>query len=220
MPEPDQLGVRPERTNVGGDEVHRRNERLVRRAVRRAPATPARWNEKRDSDEQSAGPTRFHRTECTNRTTPPRAIPLSGWCPASAPASTKLARVSAGSTMFERVGGEKFFDDLTSRFYSDVKADPLLRPLYPSDDDGFESARRHLRDFLIQYWGGPETYNETRGAPRLRQRHVPFPIGPGERDAWLTHMTAAVRAAELRPLDEAQMIGYFNASAATLTNQP
>lgn len=123
-------------------------------------------------------------------------------------------------TMYERVGGDAFFDQLTGRFYSAVRQDPVLRPLYPEDDEGFEQARRHLRDFLVQYWGGPDTYNQTRGAPRLRQRHVPFAIGPAERDAWLTHMTDAVRAAKLHPLDEAQMIGYFNAAAATLTNQP
>jgi hemoglobin len=123
-------------------------------------------------------------------------------------------------TMYERVGGDAFFDALTGRFYSAVRQDPVLRPLYPEDDEGFEQARRHLRDFLVQYWGGPDTYNQTRGAPRLRQRHVPFAIGAAERDAWLTHMTEAVRAAKLHPLDEAQMIGYFNAAAATLTNQP
>ena len=122
--------------------------------------------------------------------------------------------------MYGRVGGDPFFDELTSRFYAAVKTDPVLRPLYPQDDEEFESARRHLRDFLIQYWGGPEAYNQTRGAPRLRQRHFPFLIGPAERDAWLAHMTEAVRAANLRPLDETQMIGYFNAVAASLTNQP
>ena len=122
--------------------------------------------------------------------------------------------------MYQRVGGDAFFDDLTTRFYSAVKTDPVLRAIYPDNDEEFEQARHHLRDFLIQYWGGPDTYNQTRGAPRLRQRHFPFAIGPAERDAWLTHMTQAVRASELRPLDEAQMIGYFNAAAASLTNRP
>jgi len=122
--------------------------------------------------------------------------------------------------MYDRVGGHEFFDDLTRRFYDSVASDQVLRPLYPDDAEGLERARVHLRDFLVQYWGGPETYNETRGAPRLRQRHVPFAIGPAERDAWLTHMTEAVRAAGMRPLDEAQMIGYFNSAAAALTNRP
>jgi hemoglobin len=128
--------------------------------------------------------------------------------------------MTAGSTMYERVGGEAFFEELTGRFYSAVKDDPVLRRIYPKDDEGFEQARHHLRDFLVQYWGGPDTYNQTRGAPRLRQRHFPFAIGPAERDAWLKHMTEAVRASNLRPLDEAQMIGYFNSAAAALTNQP
>jgi hemoglobin len=128
--------------------------------------------------------------------------------------------MTVGSTMYERVGGDAFFEELTDRFYRAVREDPVLRRIYPEDDEGFELARRHLRDFLVQYWGGPDTYNQTRGAPRLRQRHFPFAIGPAERDAWLIHMTDAVRAAKLHPLDEAQMIGYFNAAAATLTNQP
>ena len=122
--------------------------------------------------------------------------------------------------MYERVGGDEFFDKLARHFYEGVAGDRLLRPLYPDDDEGLEMARVHLRDFLIQYWGGPDTYNQTRGAPRLRQRHVPFPIGPAERDAWLVHMTEAVRAAGMHPLDEAQMLGYFNTAAAALTNRP
>ena len=138
---------------------------------------------------------------------------------ATPPSWTKLASVGTGSTMYERVGGDAFFDQLTTRFYSAVRADPVLRDLYPEDEAEFEQARQHLRDFLIQYWGGPDIYNQARGAPRLRQRHFRFAIGPAERDAWLAHMTAAVRAAGLRPLDEAQMIGYFNAAAASLTNQ-
>ena len=134
--------------------------------------------------------------------------------------STKLAGVAAAPTMYERVGGREFFDALTRRFYDAVAVDPVLRPLYPDDPEEFERAREHLRDFLVQYWGGPETYNETRGAPRLRQRHVPFAIGTAERDAWLTHMTDSVRAASMHPLDEAQMLGYFNSAAAALTNRP
>jgi len=122
--------------------------------------------------------------------------------------------------MYERVGGDEFFDELTRRFYAAVADDLVLRPLYPEDEAGLELARVHLRDFLIQYWGGPDTYNQVRGAPRLRQRHVPFPIGPDERDAWLRHMTDAVHAASMRPLDEAQMVGYFNSAAAALTNRP
>jgi hemoglobin len=122
--------------------------------------------------------------------------------------------------MYDRVGGDPFFDDLTTRFYDAVEHDPVLRPLYPMDAEGFEASRRHLRDFLIQFWGGPDTYRTTRGEPRLRQRHVPFAIGTVERDAWVAHMTDAVRAAHLRPLDETQMLGYFAAAATALINSP
>ena len=95
--------------------------------------------------------------------------------------------------LYERVGGEAFFVDLVDRFYLGVAGDPLLRPLYP--DDLHESSR-HLALFLMQYWGGPATYGEERGHPRLRMRHAPFVIGPAERDAWLRHMLAAL--SELR----------------------
>ncbi len=92
-------------------------------------------------------------------------------------------------TLYERVGGEPFFVDLVDRFYVGVAGDPLLRPLYP--DDLTESSR-HLALFLMQYWGGPSTYGEERGHPRLRMRHAPFVVGPAERDAWLRHMLAAL----------------------------
>ncbi|HEX4175467.1 MAG TPA: globin, partial [Acidimicrobiales bacterium] len=91
--------------------------------------------------------------------------------------------------LFDRVGGQAFFVDLVDRFYLGVAGDPLLRPLYP--DDLKESAD-HLALFLMQYWGGPPTYNEQRGHPRLRMRHAPFVIGPAERDAWLRHMHEAL----------------------------
>ncbi len=120
--------------------------------------------------------------------------------------------------MYDRVGGDEFFDTLTRRFYEGVAQDPVLCALYPADPDEFEAARRHLQGFLIQYWGGPATYSEQRGHPRLRMRHSPFVIGEAERDAWLRHMTAAVRASGLRPLDEAQMLTYFEASAAHMVN--
>ena len=98
--------------------------------------------------------------------------------------------------LYDRVGGEQFFVDLVDRFYLGVAGDPLLRPLYP--DDLTESSH-HLALFLIQYWGGPGTYDEQRGHPRLRMRHAPFVIGPAERDAWLRHMLGrAGRAREPR----------------------
>jgi hemoglobin len=125
-----------------------------------------------------------------------------------------------GSTMYERAGGEAFFETLTARFYTAVATDPVLRPLYPQDPARFEAARQHLKLFLIQHWGGPPVYRAERGEPRLNARHQRFPIGPAERDAWLQHMGEAVRAGGLRPLDETQMLSYFQATASHLVNQP
>lgn len=122
--------------------------------------------------------------------------------------------------MYDRVGGAPFFEALTQRFYEAVQTDEVLRPLYPEDPHAFDRARDHLCGFLIQYWGGPSTYSDERGHPRLRMRHAPFVIGPPERDAWLRHMTDAVKAAGLKPLDEAQMLTYFEASATHMVNHP
>jgi hemoglobin len=137
---------------------------------------------------------------------------------AKASRSAKLEAVSSRSTMFERVGGEAFFEALTRRFYAAVAEDPVLRPLYPDDDQGFEAARVHLMWFLIQFFGGPAVYRSERGEPRLRARHARFSIGPAERDAWVAHMTDAVRAARLKPLDESQMLTYFAGAATQLVN--
>lgn len=121
--------------------------------------------------------------------------------------------------MFDRVGGVAFFDQLTRRFYTAVAEDPVLRPLYPEDDEGFEAARVHLMWFLVQFWGGPDTYRSERGDPRLRARHARFAIGQAERDAWVSHMTDAVRAAGLKPLDESQMLTYLAGAATQLVNR-
>jgi hemoglobin len=91
----------------------------------------------------------------------------------------------------DAVGGEAFYVELVDRFYDGVATDLLLRPLYPED---LTDSRRHMVMFLRQYWGGPGTYSEERGHPRLRQRHGPFVIGEAERDAWLHHMVAALEA--------------------------
>jgi hemoglobin len=120
--------------------------------------------------------------------------------------------------MYERVGGDAFFEQLTQRFYDGVATDPDLAPLYPDDPDAFEAARRHLRSFLIQFWGGPGTYSEQRGHPRLRMRHASFVIGPAQRDAWVRHMTEAVQAAGLSGLDESQMLTYFQSAATHMIN--
>jgi hemoglobin len=119
--------------------------------------------------------------------------------------------------MYERVGGAPWFEGLTARFYGTVAADPILRPLYPED---LEPAREHLCGFLVQYWGGPTDYSDARGHPRLRMRHVGFAIGPAERDAWFAHMSDAVKAGNLDPADEQEMIAYFANAAAHLVNRP
>jgi hemoglobin len=124
-------------------------------------------------------------------------------------------------TLFHRVDGEQFFFELVDTFYLGVSGDPLLRPLYPED---LSESRQHLSLFLAQYWGGPPTYNELRGHPRLRMRHVPFVIGPAERDAWLRHMGDAVahmvESGRLTPEDAEELDAYFVMAAQTLVNAP
>jgi len=124
-------------------------------------------------------------------------------------------------TLYDRVGGETFFVDLVDRFYLGVAGDPLLRPLYP--DDLAESSR-HLALFLMQYWGGPGTYGAERGHPRLRLRHVPFVIGPAERDAWLRHMLGALLDLEgtsrITVADARELRDYLEMAANSLVNSP
>jgi len=122
-----------------------------------------------------------------------------------------------GSTLYERVGGEPFFVLLVERFYAGVEADALLRPLYPSE---LERPKRRLALFLMQYWGGPHTYNEERGHPRLRMRHLRFRIGRAEREAWLTHMRAAVENSGASQTDTQLLLEYFESAASSLMNQP
>jgi len=102
-----------------------------------------------------------------------------------------------------------------------VAGDPLLRPLYPEE---LSESSHHLALFLIQYWGGPGTYNEQRGHPRLRMRHAPFVIGPAERDAWLRHMEDAVAQLEteerISPADAAELRSYLDMAAHQLVNTP
>jgi hemoglobin len=120
-------------------------------------------------------------------------------------------------TFYDRVGGAPTFRRLVHRFYEGVADDPVLRPMYPEAD--LAGAEDRLRMFLEQYWGGPRTYSETRGHPRLRMRHVPFVIGERERDAWLAHMQVAVRELELDADDEQLLWGYLVSAAHSLVNQ-
>ncbi len=124
---------------------------------------------------------------------------------------------SDGPTLYERAGGTTFFERLVSRFYDGVADDEAIRPLYPEPD--LAGARHRLTLFLIQYWGGPSTYDQERGHPRLRMRHAPFAIGPGERDRWLVHMRAAI--AELGPEADVatELDAYFAMAAEAMRNR-
>ncbi|MGY1846148.1 MULTISPECIES: globin [unclassified Blastococcus] len=123
----------------------------------------------------------------------------------------------SGRTFYDEVGGEETFRRLVQRFYAAVRTDPVLQPLYPQDD--WEGAETRLRGFLEQYWGGPTTYSEQRGHPRLRMRHAPFAIGPVERDAWLTHMRDAVDSLGLPPEQDATLWGYLEMAARSMQNR-
>lgn len=119
-------------------------------------------------------------------------------------------------SLYERVGGDQYFLDLVDRFYRQVADDPVLRPLYPED---LGPGAFNLAEFLIQYWGGPPRYNERRGHPRLRMRHVPFAISRTERDAWLAAMTAAVHASGVPPEETKELLDYFDMASTMLINR-
>ena len=120
-------------------------------------------------------------------------------------------------TLYDLAGGMPFFERLVGRFYDGVATDPLLRPIYPEEDLG--GARHRLTLFMAQYWGGPRTYEQERGHPRLRMRHFPFAIGPAERDAWLVHMRAAID--ELAPAPEIadRLRTYIDMAAESMRNR-
>jgi hemoglobin len=117
---------------------------------------------------------------------------------------------------YAEVGGEQTFRKIVGRFYELVAEDEVLRPLYPEED--LSDAERRLRMFLEQYWGGPRTYSEQRGHPRLRMRHAPFRITPIERDAWLRCMRIAVDEAGLDETHRAQLLSYLELAATSLVN--
>lgn len=123
---------------------------------------------------------------------------------------------NAQVTFFEAVGGEETFHRLVHRFYEGVAGDPLLRPLYPDED--LSEAEDKLRLFLVQYWGGPRTYGEQRGHPRLRMRHAPFAVTPAARDAWLRHMREAVESLALPEQYETTLWTYLHNAAFSLVN--
>ena len=121
------------------------------------------------------------------------------------------------AVFFEQVGGTETFRKLVDKFYEGIAEDPLLRPMYPEED--LDPAKERLRMFLEQYWGGPQTYSELRGHPRLRMRHNAFPITPKAKDAWLKHMRTALESLELSPLHQATLWDYLQSAAISMVNQ-
>jgi hemoglobin len=120
-------------------------------------------------------------------------------------------------SIYEQVGGEATFYRLTDVFYQAIDSDPELRHMFQRDLTG---AKERLALFLIQYFGGPATYSERRGQPRLRMRHLPFSIGPAERDRWVGHMIQAVDTVGIQEPARSQMVGYFERGATFMINRP
>jgi hemoglobin len=126
--------------------------------------------------------------------------------------------VTQETTLYDAAGGMAFFESLVDRFYARVASDPVLMAIYPDPDD-FAGARHRLTLFLAQYWGGPRTYDDERGHPRLRMRHAPFAIGLRERDAWLAHMHAAIDTSDA-PGDVAERLrSYVDMAAEAMRNR-
>jgi len=120
------------------------------------------------------------------------------------------------TTLYDRVGGMEFFMTLVERFYDGVVTDELLLPMYPED---LGPSKNHLAWFLAQYWGGPATYAENRGHPRLRMRHDPYVINKRARDAWLLHMKAALDSMTLDAADREELWAYLDMAAHNLRNR-
>jgi hemoglobin len=124
-------------------------------------------------------------------------------------------------SFYDSVGGAETFNAIVSRFYEQVPEDEILRELYPLDD--LPGAEQRLRMFLEQYWGGPRTYSDQRGHPRLRMRHAPFRISEIERDAWLRCMHTAVASIDAHTLDDEhrhELLDYLEMAANSLVNAP
>jgi hemoglobin len=124
--------------------------------------------------------------------------------------------VAADGNFWEQVGGRPTFERLVRKFYEGIATDEVLLPMYPEDD--MEGAIQRLTGFLEQFWGGPGTYSEQRGHPRLRQRHMPFRVNPDARDRWLAHMRVAVDSLGLSPLQNATLWAYLDRAAHAMVN--
>jgi hemoglobin len=124
---------------------------------------------------------------------------------------------AAQGNFWEQVGGRATFERLVRAFYAGIATDEVLLPMYPEQPD-LEGAIQRLTGFLEQYWGGPGTYSEERGHPRLRMRHQPFKVNPDARDRWLKHMRAALDSLELPPLQDATLWAYLDRAAHAMVN--
>jgi hemoglobin len=131
-------------------------------------------------------------------------------------ATTEDPGEGTAETFYDAVGGHDTFVRLVDRFYAGVAQDEALRALYPDEDLGPAAAR--LRGFLEQYWGGPTTYSQERGHPRLRLRHAPYAVTPDARDRWLTHMRDAVTSLQLAPVHESMLWDYLERAAWSMVN--
>lgn len=155
-----------------------------------------------DSENQTAGtpiPSRFGQ-------------PLAKLVPVAQP----FTQPEYTQNFYEAIGGHDAFVKLVDVFYEGVAEDDLLRPMYPEEDLG--PAKERLTLFLEQYWGGPRTYLEQRGHPRLRMRHAPFQVTPEARDRWLAHMRVAVDTLHLSPLHESTLWDYLDRAAHSMVN--
>jgi len=121
-------------------------------------------------------------------------------------------------TFYDAIGGAPVFHRIVARFFAQIPTDDVLRDVYPQDD--LDGAEERLRLFLMQYWGGPTTYSDERGHPRLRMRHAPFRIGPAERDAWLRAMRVAIDEAGLHEPHRDQLWDYMQSTADHMINSP
>ena len=136
--------------------------------------------------------------------------------PASYATMEAMSTTSEPQTFYDAVGGRDFFVALVKRFYEGVADDPPLREIYPEEDLGPAEVR--FRMFLEQYWGGPTTYSDERGHPRLRMRHAPYEVTPLQRDRWLKHMRDAIDSVELTPAQEHELWTYMERAAHSMVN--
>src|SRR6478735_868188 len=182
-------------------------------SVRRRCATTCRSSSRRST--RRRGP----RPSCAPATRASADSPAGGWRYAPAMAISPLGppRRTPEPTLYDAVGGEEFFTQLVDHFYDNVEADPALLAVYPDPDD-LGPARERFRLFLCQYWGGPTTYSDQRGHPRLRMRHAPFAVTTTARDHWLHHFRAALDQADLTPAQDQQFWEYVTHAAQFMVN--